>query len=618
MKLSLLKRVIGFCLFLFIVLTGSLHAGKYNPWIDRQIKLIEQSEDQNLTDEALSRLIEERNRVYMNALQTILENKAQLNRYTKMYDGKIFKLKKMMEINRHHGNKEAVLRDEVQIKSYKLIQIQNRMLRKIFKALDEMNRDDFEKKMYDIFAQTQNEINKLDDKDKLYRKLLKQKPKNRLERQIQKNIKEFYALWEINIDILRYFAENVKRVYRLNKYAQYHILRPALFIDNHVKMMHLNRLLEPYGLSVVKLVLMLLISLLIYLVRKVLLGIIESVLVKVGPIGRYAEEIIGDIKAPISYLLLVLNAQLLFFVYNDFSGAEMAGKIFHILYTIFLTLIVFRTLNSIARVKLEYIDRSNRKIKSELFNLTVKIINFIVLIVGALFVLYFAGVDLTAVLSGLGIGGFAVALAARESLSNFFGTVSILMSEVFSQGDWIEVDGKEGTVVEIGLRVTTIRTFDNALIAIPNATLANKELKNWSKRIIGRRIKMKVSLTYDSDRKALQRTVEEIRTMLAEHPQIATERTQYQERGKKSAKLVSKEDELGVKRILLVYLDAFSDSSIDILIYAFTKSTVWREWLETKEDVLYKIMEIVERNGLRFAFPTVTIDYPAEEKESKK
>jgi MscS family membrane protein len=168
--------------------------------------------------------------------------------------------------------------------------------------------------------------------------------------------------------------------------------------------------------------------------------------------------------------------------------------------------------------------------------------------------------------------------------------------------------------VEIGLRITTIRTFDNALIAVPNATLANKDVKNWSKRLLGRRIKMQLAVKYDSKREDLQRAIDEIRQMLREHPGIATEKTMYQDRSKKSAKLVSKEDELGVKRTLLVYLDEFADSSINILVYTFSKSTVWRDWLETKEDVMYKLMEILERNNLAFAFPTITIDQPDEEK----
>jgi len=226
---------------------------------------------------------------------------------------------------------------------------------------------------------------------------------------------------------------------------------------------------------------------------------------------------------------------------------------------------------------------------------------------GLLIMLYLAGVNLTAVLSGLGIGGFAVALAAKDSLANFFGTLSILFSDVFSQGDWIVVDGKEGVVVELGLRVTTLRTFDNALIAIPNAMLANNDVKNWNKRELGRRIKMSLGIKYDSKSEDIKNAVNEIREMLDKHPEIATENTKYQYRNIKSTKLVSKDDLQGVKKTLLVYLDEFSDSSINILIYCFTKSTGWNDWLTTKEDVMYKIMEIFEKNNLEFAFPSMSL-----------
>ena len=610
MKQQSVKPFIVVMLFAVLSATTLFCAGKYNPWIDEQIVLIDKINDQNLTQKELAAIFDERDKLYMQALQSILLEKTGLLHYINRYDNEIYKLEKMIKINRRYGNTEAVLRDEVQVKSYKLLEIQNRMVQHIFKALDSMPVDAFEEEMHKIFVESQLEISKLDNQNKLYRDILKKKPKSRLEKQVQKNIKEFYALMEINADILRYFSENARHVYRLNQYTQYHILQPALYVDGYADKWHINELLKPYGLSAVKLVLILLVTMLIFLVRRVLIGLIERLILKFKYVGHYAKEIIADIKSPISLLLLVINIELILFIYNDFSTYPVLGRVFSVLHTFFVTFIVYRTLNSIARVRLEHLDASNKHIKSELFNLTVKILNFLVVLVGMLFALHFAGVNLTAVLSGLGIGGFAVALAARESLSNFFGTISILMSEIFSQGDWIEVDGKEGNVVEIGLRVTTIRTFDNALIAIPNATLANEEVKNWSRRIIGRRIKMKISVTYDSPREALQNAVVQIRQMLHEHPDIATEKTSYADRSKKSAKMVSKEDELGVKRTLLVYLDEFSDSSIDILVYTFTKSTVWSEWLKVKEDVMYRIMEILETNGLRFAFPTVTIDQP--------
>jgi MscS family membrane protein len=227
-----------------------------------------------------------------------------------------------------------------------------------------------------------------------------------------------------------------------------------------------------------------------------------------------------------------------------------------------------------------------------------------------LIILYFAGVNLTAVLSGLGIGGLAVAFAAKDTISNFFGTLSILFSDVFSQGDWIEIDGREGTVVEIGLRVTTIRTFDNALIAIPNGTFASNDIKNWNKRKLGRRIKMKLGVKYDSKPEDIKNAIIQIRQMLQNHPEIATKDTVYEHilrRRGRVAKLVSKDDLEGVKRTLLVYLDEFSDSSINILVYCFSKSVMWEDWLRTKQDVMEKIMDILQENNLEFAFPSLSI-----------
>ncbi|HFB53159.1 MAG TPA: mechanosensitive ion channel family protein, partial [Sulfurimonas autotrophica] len=194
--------------------------------------------------------------------------------------------------------------------------------------------------------------------------------------------------------------------------------------------------------------------------------------------------------------------------------------------------------------------------------------------------------------------------------SNFFGTLAILASDAFSQGDWVEINGKEGTVVEIGLRVTTLRTFDNALIAIPNGTFASADIKNWNKRKLGRRIKMKLGVKYDSKRQDIKNAIEEIRDMLAHHPDIATKDTKYEHIKRqhgKVAKLVSKDDLEGVKRTLLVYLDEFSDSSINILVYCFSKSVMWEDWLRTKQDVMEKIMEIFEKNNLEFAFPSLSI-----------
>ncbi|HSR73285.1 MAG TPA: mechanosensitive ion channel family protein, partial [Sulfurovum sp.] len=224
--------------------------------------------------------------------------------------------------------------------------------------------------------------------------------------------------------------------------------------------------------------------------------------------------------------------------------------------------------------------------------------------------------NLTALLSGLGIAGAAVAFAAKDSIANLFGSVSILLGDVFEQGDWIETkDNTSGTVVEIGLRATTIRTFDNALISIPNFELANSGIKNWSRRSIGRRIKMNIGVTYESNFDDIRQAIEEIRVMLKEHPGIANESTTYQHL-QRQAKLFSIEDLKGVKRTSLVYMDEFADSSINILVYCFSRSVVLNEWLEVKEDVMYKIADILKKNNLEFAYPALTLHYVEKENRS--
>jgi MscS family membrane protein len=256
--------------------------------------------------------------------------------------------------------------------------------------------------------------------------------------------------------------------------------------------------------------------------------------------------------------------------------------------------------------------RNNKLFKNEIVNLLIKVYNVFIFIIATITILKILGVNLTALLSGLGIFGAAVAFAAKDSIANIFGSISILAGDVFEQGDWIESKDVNGTVVEIGLRATTIRTFDNALISIPNSELANNGVKNWSRRSIGRRIKMNIGVTYESDFNDIRQAIEDIKQMLKEHQGIANERTEYQNIYRQ-AKLVSTEDFKGVKRTTLVYMDEFADSSINILVYCFSRTVVWSEWLEVKEDVMFKIANILAKNNLEFAYPTLMIHQSKEE-----
>jgi MscS family membrane protein len=380
----------------------------------------------------------------------------------------------------------------------------------------------------------------------------------------------------------------------------------------------IDTFLNPYGLSAFKIGVIFALFLAIYFIRKVLFDLIQSNISKVESLKKYSKDIFDSIRKLLEIVFIVINIELTLYVYNDFSKMSDFSLYFSMIYTFLITFIIYTTLNTIANIKIQKIIDKEKKIKNEVLNVSIKLLNVFIWIIGILVILYLAGVELTAVISGLGIGGLAVALASKDSLANFFGTLSILFSDVFSQGDWIEVDGKEGTVVEIGLRVTKLRTFDNAVIAIPNAILANQDVRNWNKRSLGRRIKMHVGVKYDSKREDIQKAIVEIRNMLDQHPGIATKNTEYSyaQTSKKARVVVSKDDEEGVKKTLLVYLDEFSDSSINILIYCFSKTVMWKEWLEVKQDVMFNIMDILEKNSLEFAFPSVSL-YHENELEQK-
>ena len=380
----------------------------------------------------------------------------------------------------------------------------------------------------------------------------------------------------------------------------------------------IDNFLNTYGLSIFKIVIILGLFLGIYFIRKVLFDLIQSNISKIISLKKYSKDIFNSIRKLLETIFIVINIELTLYVYNDFKTIGDFSIYFNMVYALLITYVVYTILNTIANIKLKDISTKETKIKNEVVNVSIKLLNVFIWIIGVLTILYIAGVELTAVISGLGIGGLAVALASKDSLANFFGTLSILFSDVFSQGDWIEVDGKEGTVVEIGLRVTKLRTFDNALIAIPNAVLANKDVRNWNKRSLGRRIKMYIGIKYDSKREDIQNAISQIHNMLDQHNGIATVNTKYSynENSKRARVVLSKDDEEGIKKTLLVYLDSFGDSSINILIYCFSKSVKWQEWLEVKQDVMLKMMEILEKNSLEFAFPSLSL-YHENELEQK-
>ena len=249
--------------------------------------------------------------------------------------------------------------------------------------------------------------------------------------------------------------------------------------------------------------------------------------------------------------------------------------------------------------------------RKDIINLVIKIFYVIVIIIAALLVLKRLGFDISALMASLGIGGLAIAFATKDIIANFFSSVMLLFDNSFSQGDWVVVGDVEGNVVETGFRKTTIRTFDNALVFVPNSNIMAQNIKNWNRRKVGRILKLTIGVEYGARAAQLKQCVNDIKEMLKSHPDIAqsadTALNSRDFRMRYRQNMVSIDDLAGYKSTLFVALDGFGDSSINILIYCFTKSVVWANFIQTKEDILFKIMEIIEKNGLAFAYPSQSL-----------
>lgn len=210
-------------------------------------------------------------------------------------------------------------------------------------------------------------------------------------------------------------------------------------------------------------------------------------------------------------------------------------------------------------------------------------------VLSVLMVLQSLGVSVSGLLAFGGIGGIAVGFAAKDMLANFLGGLSIYLDRPFAVGDWIRSPDRsiEGTVEDIGLRVTRIRTFDQRPLYVPNSTFSSVALENPS-RMTNRRIYETIGVRYD-DAGRVAKIVTDVRSMLREHEDIAQDRT------------------------LIVNFNHMGPSSLDFFIYAFTKTTNWVDYHAIKEDVLLKILGLVEHHGAEVAFPTQTIHHaPAE------
>lgn len=255
---------------------------------------------------------------------------------------------------------------------------------------------------------------------------------------------------------------------------------------------------------------------------------------------------------------------------------------------LFLTLgagwILIRSKNGLETVLLKRLKSKKSNKANRALYLAMWRLSTIVLFVSlALLILDTIGVSLTTLLALGGVGALGISLAASDVAKNFFGGFMIYIQRNFAIGDWIYSSNKnfEGTVEQIGWYNTRIRSFERRPIFIPNSLITDAIVENPG-RMYNRRIKADIGIRY-ADIKSLKAIIEDIKKTLQENPAIAQDQA------------------------LMVHFVRFASSSLDINIYCFTKTTVWKEWRDITQEVLLKVGDIIESHGAEIAFPTQTL-----------
>lgn len=337
-----------------------------------------------------------------------------------------------------------------------------------------------------------------------------------------------------------------------------------------------------FDIPLANFILAVLVFIFILFLRKIFTHVIIVFLQKLTKYSAtyYDDKIISALKAPIRFAFIIVGVHLFFLLI--FKETETIKHILNtlVVYTIFWAILSIT--EALRGLIYSAIGKFNPELSREIGNFILAILKILIMGVGLGAMLQVWGINVTALVASLGIGGLAFALAAKDTAANLFGSFSLLADKSIHIGEWIKVNGVEGTVENIGMRTTKIRSFQKSLITVPNHIVANNPIENFSRRGI-RRIKMHIGLTYGTNSKQITQIIDATKLMLEKHEGI------------------SKKDSL------MVNFESFGDSALNILVYTFTNTANWATYLEIREDIQIKIMKIVEENGSSFAFPSQSI-----------
>lgn len=333
------------------------------------------------------------------------------------------------------------------------------------------------------------------------------------------------------------------------------------------------------GIPVGRLALSLLVIAAALVIRRVLL----SALRRAGR-GRpgFAGAMARDLAGPAAFLVLVIGAYGAVGLHPLSRGMDdAAGKVFLFLLTVGVLWMLMRVVDAVAEQMASVADGTDSRMDDQLIPILRKLAKFILVAVGIVFYMQSNGYPVSGILAGMGIGGLALALAAQDSIAGIFASVVIFLDKPFMVEDFVEVNGVTGTVEEIGIRSTRIRTVEKTLVTLPNKEIMDSNINNFSRRPM-RRTEARLGVTYDTTPDKMRELLARLREML-------------------------EGDDMVDDGTVFVNFSGFGDSSLDVDMRYFIKSADYRTWLDNRERINLGIMDIVHGLGLEFAFPSTTV-----------
>jgi MscS family membrane protein len=297
-------------------------------------------------------------------------------------------------------------------------------------------------------------------------------------------------------------------------------------------------------------------------------------------LGQFLKQ---KIEKPISWILI--SAQLFVIVEHLDLTSGLANYLISGV-KLFLSFNVIRlcymAAEAFGMALIEWAEQSETKFDDQLAPFASRVLKVTVVILGILVGLQNFGVNVTALLAGLGIGGVAIAFAAQDTVANVFGTITIILDRPFKLGDHIKIGETEGTIEEVGFRSTRIRTFYNSLVSLPNSIVAKEKIDNLTLRNGWIRFRHVVGFTYDASIKQIREFAEELHYLISQTPHVDKNR-------------------------IIVHFNSFGDSSLNVLVNFHFLQKNDESLIKLEEEFLELVYDTAKKHNLEFAFPTRTI-----------